>query len=300
MIPLVLRSILIVALSLHLGVPMVGQDADAIYRGNSILTMAGESPTYVESIAVKDGRIIYAGDREGVMKFRDNDTRVVDLGEKALLPGFLDAHSHYINSLLVVNQCKLYAPPSGPGKNVPSIIAALKKYAVERKIPKGELMMGYGYDDTVMPDGRLLNRDDLDDAFPDNPVRIDHVSMHGEVMNSSAANRGKDQAMYISPMRDAMDAGLPLKVAPMNIKDIKVVETIKAGATIFPATASSSNLPTASSKYAGMSYQWRAHVFDMAEVNQLTGTYALIDNQSITLGELVSTKVAGAPERMEL
>ena len=31
----------------------------------------------------------------------------------------------------------------------------------------------------VMPDGRLLNRDDLDEAFPDNPVRIDHVSMHG-------------------------------------------------------------------------------------------------------------------------
>ncbi len=46
--------------------------------------------------------------------------------------------------------------------------------------------MGYGYDDTVMPDGRLLNRDDLDEAFPDNPVRIDHVSMHGAVMNSLA------------------------------------------------------------------------------------------------------------------
>ena len=96
-------------------------------------------------------------------------TKVVDLGGKALLPGFLDAHSHYINSLLVANQCKLYAPPSGPGKDVPSIIAELKKYAAERKIPKGEMIMGYGYDDTVMPDGRLLNRDDLDAAFPDNP-----------------------------------------------------------------------------------------------------------------------------------
>ena len=37
-----------------------------------------------------------------------------------------------------------------------------------------------------MPDGRLLNRDDLDAAFPDNPVRVDHVSMHGGVLNSRA------------------------------------------------------------------------------------------------------------------
>jgi predicted amidohydrolase YtcJ len=88
----------------------------------------------------------------------------VDLEGKALLPAFIDAHSHYINSLLVANQAKLYAPPSGPGKDVPSIIAELKKFASERNIPKGELIVGYGYDDSVMPDGRLLNRDDLDEA----------------------------------------------------------------------------------------------------------------------------------------
>jgi predicted amidohydrolase YtcJ len=89
----------------------------------------------------------------------------------------------------VANQCKLYAPPSGPGKDVPSILAELKKYVADRKIPKGEFIMGYGYDDTVMPGGRLLNRDDLDAAFPENPVRIDHVSMHGAVMNSLALRK---------------------------------------------------------------------------------------------------------------
>jgi len=72
---------------------------------------------------------------------------------------------------------------------VPSIIAELKKFATERRIPKGEMIMGYGYDDTVMPDGRLLNRGDLDEAFPDNPVRVDHVSMHGAVMNSLALQK---------------------------------------------------------------------------------------------------------------
>ena len=113
----------------------------------------------------------------------------MDLSGKTLLPGFLDGHSHYINSLLVANQCQLYAPPSGRGKDVPGIIAELKKYAAERKIPKSEFITGYGYDDSVMPDGRLLNRGDLDEAFPDNPVRIDHVSMHGCVLNSLAMKK---------------------------------------------------------------------------------------------------------------
>lgn len=49
--------------------------------------------------------------------------------------------------------------------------------------------MGYGYDDSVMPEGRLLNRDDLDEAFPHNPVRIDHVSMHSAVLNSLALEK---------------------------------------------------------------------------------------------------------------
>jgi heat shock protein HslJ len=130
----------------------------------------------------------------------------------------------------------------------------------------------------------------------------------------------------------------PLKVAPLQIKEIKVVETVKAGQTIFPMPKEAKQ-PVAAAKNAGMSYRWRAHVCDMAEVNQaagkewtlvklngqpidverpptmqfqggklsifggvnrLSGSYALIDNQSVTLGQLVSTKMAGPPELMEL
>ena len=160
------------------------ETAQTIYHGGSILTMAGGKPAYVEALAVKDGMILFAGSKDQALAMKSDATKLVDLAGKALLPAFIDAHGHYINSLLVANQAKLYAPPSGPGKDVPSIIAELKKFATERKIHKGEMIMGYGYDDSVMPDGRLLNRDDLDEAFPDNPVRVDHVSMHGAVMNS--------------------------------------------------------------------------------------------------------------------
>ncbi|MDX1961515.1 MAG: amidohydrolase family protein [Pirellulales bacterium] len=167
---------------------VTAQTADIIFHGGDIVTMNDENPT-AEAVAVKDGLILAVGSKTDLLKLRGNDTKLVDLGGQTLLPGLLDAHSHYINSLLVANQCKLYAPPSGPGKDVPSIIAELKRFAAARRIGKGELIIGYGYDDTVMPAGRLLNRDDLDAAFPDNPVRVDHVSMHGGVLNSQALKK---------------------------------------------------------------------------------------------------------------
>ncbi len=143
----------------------LAQTADAIYSGGDIVTVNDAQPS-AEALAVKDGKILFVGSKVDAEKRKGGATKVVDLGGKTLMPSFLDAHSHYINSLLVANQCKLYAPPAGPGKDVESIIAALEQFAQERKIPKGEMIMGYGYDDTVMPNGRLLNRDDLDGHFP--------------------------------------------------------------------------------------------------------------------------------------
>jgi predicted amidohydrolase YtcJ/heat shock protein HslJ len=187
--PVIKNSALIVLVVVLSGSVVWGQSADSIYVGGSILTMSSDKPTYAEAIAVGEGKILYVGSRDVALRLKGEKTKLIDLEGKVLLPGFIDAHSHYINSLLVANQCKLYAPPSGPGSDVPSIIAELKRFAAERKIPKGELIMAYGYDDTVMPKGRLLNRGDLDEAFPDNPVRVDHVSMHGGVLNSLALKK---------------------------------------------------------------------------------------------------------------
>ncbi len=160
-----------------------------IYFGGDILTMAGDNPSYVEAIVESEGEIIFTGSKEEAFKRFKDEAKEVDLKGKTMLPGFLDAHSHYINSLWVANQCQLYAPPSGPGEDVESIVATLKQFVKDRNIQKGEMISAYGYDDTVMPDGNLLNRDILDKAFPDNPVRVDHVSMHGTVLNSLALNK---------------------------------------------------------------------------------------------------------------
>src|SRR5436190_11537269 len=163
--------------------------ADTIFTGGEIVTLDDKLPG-AEALAVKGAKIVAVGTRADVEKaHKGPSTIVVDLGGKTLLPGFLDAHSHYINSLTVANQVNLYAPPAGPGKDPASIVAELVKYRDANQIAKGEVIQAYGYDENVMPSGRLLNRDDLDKALPDNPVLVGHVSMHGAVLNSAALKK---------------------------------------------------------------------------------------------------------------
>ena len=127
----------------------------------------------------------------------------------------------------------------------------------------------------------------------------------------------------------------PLKVDPMEIKNIKVVETIKEGSTIFPAPAGGFKPVKVSD--AAKTYSWTAHACDMAGINQaankvwtlttfngnqidvqkaptmkfekgklflfgsinsMTANCALVDN-SVILDSVVSTKKTGDPIVME-
>ncbi|MGB2625527.1 MAG: amidohydrolase [Candidatus Acidiferrum sp.] len=171
------------------GGPDQANTADSIYFGGDIITVNDAQPT-VEALAVKDDKILMVGTRAEIEKFHKGPTtHMIDLAGKALLPGFLDPHSHYISSITVANQVNVFAPPAGPGKDVSSIVAELKKYRDANKIPPGEVIQAYGYDENVMPKGAELTRDDLDKDFPDNPVIVGHVSMHGAVLNSAAMKK---------------------------------------------------------------------------------------------------------------
>ena len=133
--------------------PEPASPADTIYFGGDIVTINDDQPT-VEAVAVKDGKILAVGTRiELERAHQGKSTVMVDLAGKTLLPGFLDPHSHYINSLTMANQVNVFAPPAGPGKDVDAILAELAKFRDARKIPAGEIIMAYGYDETIMPDG---------------------------------------------------------------------------------------------------------------------------------------------------
>lgn len=157
-----------------------------VYHGGEIITMAADSPTYVEAIVVRDGKILFVGYKSEAIKKAGENVKMVDLKGKTLLPGFIDPHSHFINSLGMSTQANCSPSPVGNANNVAGVLKALTDLKKDKNIPDSVLIMGYGYDDTVMPEGELLNRDDLDKSLPNNPVLVMHVSLHGAVLNSKA------------------------------------------------------------------------------------------------------------------
>ena len=72
--------------------------ADTIYTG-TIITM-DDIVKSAEAVAVADGRIVAVGNRAAVMKHKHAGTRMVELGEQLMLPGFIDVHSHFMQAVI--------------------------------------------------------------------------------------------------------------------------------------------------------------------------------------------------------
>jgi len=159
--------------------------ADVIYTGGDILSMVEGQPA-PEALAVRNGRIAAVGTRAEVMKLRGPATKVVELGKRALLPGFVDPHSHFLAAVVVADWANVSLPPVGPVTSIPDILAVLAKQAARQKAKPGDWIVGYGYDSIGLAEKRDVNRRDLDAAFPGNPVMLLHVSGHGAVFDSKA------------------------------------------------------------------------------------------------------------------
>jgi predicted amidohydrolase YtcJ len=99
-------------------------------------------------------------------------------------------------------------------------VAVLQKFAQAKGVQPGQLIIGYGYDENLMPTGQLLTRNVLDKAFPDNPVVVIQVSMHGAVLNSPAfAKYGYKDGM------STPEGGVILRQAGTTKLDGLVMET---------------------------------------------------------------------------
>ncbi|MED4203689.1 amidohydrolase [Neobacillus mesonae] len=157
---------------------------DTIYFNGKVITMDKDA-TNAEAVAVKDGKIIAVGSNNEISKLKGSNTKIVDLKNKILLPGFYDAHSHFPSSGMDGTvQVNLNSPPVGPIKNIEDLIIALKDQGMETH--EGEWIRGRGYDQTLLAEKRHPTRDDLDKVSTELPIYIGHTSGHLAVANSVA------------------------------------------------------------------------------------------------------------------
>ncbi|WP_210185597.1 amidohydrolase [Bauldia litoralis] len=161
--------------------------ADTIYSGGPILTIDDSDPV-AEAVAVKDGRIIAVGALNDVMAHQDDQTRMVGLSGRAMLPGFVDSHGHVVMGGLQALSANLLAPPDGEVADIASLQATLRSWAEENAeaVDKVKMIVGFGYDNAQLVELRHPTKEDLDAVSTDLPIIIVHQSGHLGVANSRA------------------------------------------------------------------------------------------------------------------
>lgn len=158
--------------------PALAQPADLVIWGGPVHTGEAARPA-AQAVAVSGGRIAYVGDRKGAQARVGPRTRVVDLKGAALFPGFTDAHAH----LRGIGERELTLNLEG-ATSAAEAAGRLKAYIAERR-PTG-LVQGRGWIETGWPEGRFLERRDIDPVSGALPVILVRADGHALVANTAA------------------------------------------------------------------------------------------------------------------
>ena len=173
MLPIVaLRPLLV--LSLAAAAPPE-QQADLIVENATVYTVNKVQPK-VRALAVKDGRILSAGD--DVSAYAGPATRRLDLHGATVVPGLIDSHAHLEGLGGLLESADLRHV-----RTVAEVAGYVRSQAAQRK--PGEWIVGRNWDQTNWG-GQLPAARDLDAAAPSNPVFLSRVDGHAGWANSAA------------------------------------------------------------------------------------------------------------------
>ncbi len=152
--------------------------ADLIITNARIYTSDDTRPV-VEAVAVAGGKVLFAGNASGAMALKGAATRVVDLGGRTVIPGMVDAHGHVAGLGDALHIVDLTGTAS-----YDEVVARVAERA--KQTPKGQWVLGRGWDQNDWGDTHFPTHDKLTAAVPDHPVYLVRVDGHAGLANLKA------------------------------------------------------------------------------------------------------------------
>lgn len=151
--------------------------ANKIYYNGNIYTVDAEFTT-AQAMVENNGRLIYVGDNETALRFQQEDSSLIDLKGKTVLPGLFDAHLHtgwYGHSLVEI---------SGLLKSKEQILQEVAERAA--CVPEGTWIIGRSWNNVLWEDTSYPTKEDLDAVAPNHPVYLHRICAHCAWVNSLA------------------------------------------------------------------------------------------------------------------
>ena len=159
---------------------MNGLSADLVLTGGHVFTVNPKDEV-AEAVAVLDGKIVKVGRVDEIAALIGSNTEVIRLNGQTVLPGFIEPHTHFMSYGIWMSCVNAKTPPN---KNIPQLLKRLQKKATET--PQEEWIVGYGLEEGAFEEKRWPSREELDEAIPDHPLYIRHLSGHASIANSRA------------------------------------------------------------------------------------------------------------------
>ncbi len=171
---------------------------DRILLNGRIVTVDGAF-SVAEAVAIRDGRIAAVGTNSEIRALAGPRTAVDDLGGSVTLPGLIDAHNHLLSTSQVLQQLQLY-----DCRSIPEILDRVAQ-RVRTTLP-GEWIVGKGWDESLLAEGRHPSRWEIDAVAPDHPVVL-HRVWNKLTANTAAIHAAGVSAATPDPPADALYAG---------------------------------------------------------------------------------------------
>ena len=145
---------------------------------NAVIHTIDDTNPRATAVAIRDGRFVAVGNDDEIRGLAGSSTRVEDFGRAAVVPGLIDAHNHMQATGRMLRQIQLF--------DTRAMAEIVERVAARvRGTSKGEWVVGRGWDESLLTEGRHPTRYDLDAVSPDNPVVI-HRVWNKLVCNSAA------------------------------------------------------------------------------------------------------------------
>ncbi len=165
--------------------------ADTVLVNGHIWT-GSESTPEVEALAVVQNRIVRTGSNSEIKRLAGPGTRVLDLKGRLVLPGFIDAHTHFLNGGLALRSVQLRDCRSR--EEFVSRIAARA-----RELPPGAWILNGDWDHEQFSPPVLPTRDWIDPVTEDHPVCVNRFDGHMVLVNSLALKLAGIDRNTVSP-----------------------------------------------------------------------------------------------------
>ncbi len=154
---------------------------DTLFLNGKVVTLAADNPI-VSAVAVKGGRIMAVGSDDEIKGISGDDTEIVDLNGKTMLPGLIDSHCHFgLATRSFIHWVDGRCPPN---KSIPDILERIRQRAEQTSNDEPIFVHGSMFGNYKLAENRYPTKEEFDSAAPEHPV-VFFASMHQVITNSA-------------------------------------------------------------------------------------------------------------------